>query len=171
MVLAGLVMHLFALQDTSENRAELTDRLMRTYPIQDWWVNAERTIQRNMQNVPNNQRAPMRALVISVLRHMNWDVIGQAMRQAMIEIYSADKLQAMIVANSSPVGRSFIRNWGLYQSTENLKAAEGLFSSPIGQSIRRKQRIFISKIEPVYKQEALKAIAIVVQEASSNRSQ
>ena len=60
MVLAGLVTHVFALQDTSENRAELTDRLMRTYPIQDWWVNAERTIQRNMQNVPNNQRARMR---------------------------------------------------------------------------------------------------------------
>jgi WD40 domain-containing protein len=36
-----LMTHLFALPDTPENRAELTDRLIRTFPIQDWWVSAD----------------------------------------------------------------------------------------------------------------------------------
>jgi hypothetical protein len=165
IVLAGLMTHLFALQDTPENRAVLTDRLMRTFPIQDWWVPVERGMQRYiMQNVPNNQRALMRSLMVSVLRRMNWDVIGQATRQTLIEIYSTDELQALIAAYSSPVGRSYLRNVGSYESTENLKAAEGFFSSPIGQSIRRKARIYISKMEPVYKQEMMKAIAIVAQD-------
>ena len=159
MVLAGLMTHLFALQDTPENRAKLTDRLIRTFPIQDWWVSAER----KMQNVPNDQRD----LAVSVLRHMNWDVIVQAMRQAMIEIYSADELQALVAAYSSPVGRSIMRKQGSYESTEELNAAEGFFSSPIGQSIRRKQRIFTSKMEPIYKREALKAIAKAAEEASN----
>ncbi|HWY92172.1 MAG TPA: DUF2059 domain-containing protein [Chthoniobacterales bacterium] len=65
------------------------------------------------------------------------------------------------------MGRSIMRNQGSYESTEELKAAEGFFSSPIGQSIRRKQRIFISKMEPVYKREILKAIATAAQEASN----
>ena len=159
MVLAGLMTHLFALPDTPENRAELTDRLIRTFPIQDWWVSAERT----MQNVPDDQRD----LARSVLRHMNWDVIVQAMRQVMIEIYSADELQALIAAYSSPVGRSIMRNQGAYESTEELKAAEGFFSSPVGQSIRRKQRIFNSKMEPIYKREVLKAFAKAAEETSN----
>jgi hypothetical protein len=50
IVLASLMTPLFGLQDTPENRAELADRLIRTFPIQDWWVSAERT----MQNVPND---------------------------------------------------------------------------------------------------------------------
>jgi hypothetical protein len=165
IVLAGLMTHLFALQDTPENRAVLTDRLMRTFPIQDWWVPAERLVQRYiMQNVPNNQRALMRALMESVFRHVNWDVIGQATRQTLIEIYSADELQDLIAAYSSPVLRSYLRNVGSYESTENLKAAEGFFSSPIGQSLRRKVRIYISKMEPVCKQETMKAFAIVKEE-------
>jgi hypothetical protein len=167
IVLAGLMTHLFALQDTPENRAVLTDRLMRTFPIQDFWVPVERMMQRNIQNLPNNQRALMRTLVVSVLRHMNWDVIGQAMRQTMIEIYSADELQALIAAYSSPVGRSYLRNLESYESTGNLKAAEAFFSSPVGQSIRRKGLIFISKIEPVYKQEMWTAIFIVAKEVSN----
>jgi len=169
IVLAGLMTHLFALQDTPENRAVLTDRLMRTFPIQDWWVAAERMMQRNIQNVtqnvPSNQRAPMRAVMravmVSALRHMNWDVIGQAMRRTMIEIYSADELQALIAAYSSPVGRSYLRNSGSYESTESLKAAQAFLSSPIGQSIRRKTLIVTSKMEPLLKREISKAIAIV----------
>jgi hypothetical protein len=159
IVSASLMTHLFGLQDTPENRAELADRLIRTFPIQDWWVSAERT----MQNVPNDQRD----LIVSILRHMNWDVIVRAMRQTMIEIYSAEELPALIAAYGSPVGRSIMRNQGSYESTEELKAAEGFFSSPIGQSIRRKQRIFISRMEPVYKREILKAIATAAQEASN----
>jgi hypothetical protein len=37
IVSASLMTHLFGLQDTPENRAELADRLIRTFPIQDWW--------------------------------------------------------------------------------------------------------------------------------------
>jgi hypothetical protein len=160
IVLASLVVtRLFALQDTLENRAELADRLIRTFPVQDWWASAERM----MQNVPKDQRD----LLVSILRHMNWEVITQAMRQTMMEIYSADELQALIAVYSSPVGRAIMRNQGSYQSTEELKAAEGFFSSSIGQSIRRKQPIFISKMEPVYKREMLKAMAIAAQEASN----
>ena len=162
IVLVAQITHLFALQDTPENRAELADRLMRTFPVQEWWESAEKTL----RNLPNNKRD----LIVSVLRHMNWEVIAQAMRQTMIEIYSADELQALVGAYSSSVGRSVMRNQGSQQSAADSKAAEVFFSSPIGQSILRKQAMFLSKVQPVYKQEIMRALAIAAQEASG-RSQ
>ena len=162
IVLVAQITHLFALQDTPENRAELADRLMRTFPVQEWWESAEKTL----RNLPNNKRD----LIVSVLRHMNWEVIAQAMRQTMIEIYSADELQALVGAYSSSVGRSVMRNQGSQQSAADSKAAEVFFSSPIGQSILRKQAMFLSKVQPVYKQEMMRALAIAAQEASG-RSQ
>jgi hypothetical protein len=150
IVLAGLVPRLFALEDTPNNRAKLADRFVRTFPVQDWWAGVEGSIE---STIPKNQRD----LARSILRYMDWNAVARAWRQAIIEVFSVDEIQALAEAYSSPVGRSMMRKAGSRMSAGELQATENYFSTPIGRSILRKQPIFASTMEQVWKREILKA--------------
>jgi len=148
-ILIGLTTSLFALEDTPNNRAKLADRLMQSFPLQDFWAPA----QRKLDASPRNQRE----FIVALLRHMDWNAVGQAVRRSVIEIYTANEIQALIDAYASPVGRSILRKGGLNLSAEESSAARRFFGTPIGQSIKRKSQIFNSRMQPILKNELAKA--------------
>jgi hypothetical protein len=90
--------------------------------------------------------------------------VAQEVRRVIIEVYSADEIQALTDAYTSPVGRSILRKQGSVLSANESGAARDFFNTPIGQSILRKQQIYNSQIQPILKKEWEKAAAKIESE-------
>ena len=95
---------------------------------------------------------------------MNWKVVIEAMRQILIETYTADEIQALTEAYGSSIGRSILRKQGSFLSASELQATQKFLSTPTGQSLLRKQERFAARMQPIIRKEVLKAAAKVTEE-------
>ena len=156
--MVGLTTGLCALEDTPENRAKLSERLIHTFPIREHWKAVEKA-----------RSDEHRRMHEAVSPHFNWHTFVKDLKQILIETYTLDEIQALIDVYSSPIGRSIQGKQGEFLSAEELRAARGFFSSPVGQSILKKQRIFNSKLMGILKKEFMKAGDKIAEKAETAR--
>lgn len=89
-----------AMEDTPENREQQVDRYLQSIQIRELM---EGTAKAMATSVPEADLATFMDLM---LKHLNYDVLTQAMRSAMIKTFTADEIAKMADMTSSPVGKS-----------------------------------------------------------------
>lgn len=153
-VFVGVTTTLLAMEDTPSTRAIAADQFLQIYSAQDIVaVSSEKLA----QTMPQKNRD----ILESVIAHLDMQAINQAMRQKLIENFTASELHAMKDLYSTPAGKSVIEKLNSV-GYKNLSAREmqvygEFFSTPAGKSILDKLPRYRAELMPAVKGELMKA--------------
>lgn len=99
-----------ALEDTPENRAEEADRYLEAMPPSEM---LGKMTDQMTAGAPPEQRQEIENFMT---RHLDIAALEEAMREALIEHFTADELAALADFYGSPVGKSAMSKLGAYMA-------------------------------------------------------
>jgi hypothetical protein len=105
-----VVLPLWALDDTPENRSRETDRYIATTPPQELFEDMAEQVAKNL---PPEQREAFKR---TITKNLDMDAVVKGMKEAMIKHFTADELKALADFYGSPVGKSAMKKFGSYMA-------------------------------------------------------
>jgi hypothetical protein len=99
-----------ALDDTPQNREQQVDRYLSAVSAKDMFSDM---MQKMSRGLPADQR---QMFVEMMTKHLDFDAISKAMRDAMMKTFTADELSALADFYASPVGKSAMAKMGDYMA-------------------------------------------------------
>jgi hypothetical protein len=100
----------FALDDTPENRATQVDRYLTATPPQAVFTDM-------MEKISTAMPPDQRGMFVSLMtKQLDFKALTEAMRGAMMKIFTADELSALADFYSSPQGKSAMSKMGDYMA-------------------------------------------------------
>ncbi len=113
-LVAGLILlstvPAFAIEDTPQNRLVEAERYVKVSQVETLMGDVAKSM---AQTMPESQRAMFIALMT---KHLDMVRVTAAIKQAMVQTFTADELHALADFQGSPVGKAAMAKMGNYMS-------------------------------------------------------
>ncbi len=110
IVVLAITATAFALDDTPANRSQEAGRYLLATPPEDTMKDMAEQM---AMNLPPENRAMFKKLMTE---HMDLSAMTKAMKDALVEHFTADELKALADFYGSPVGKSAMKKFGAYMA-------------------------------------------------------